>query len=670
MQVDIFINGEKADISADTQIAETKQVNDFFSLDDRQTSLTNTFLLPFTERNKAIFKGHGIVGVTSLSAYRLHNIDIYRFGIPTLTGGIGYLKATDDFYNLYVYSDNIDLFDAIGDKKISDLNLQNYNHSLNADTFLNSFNNTAGYIYALADFGKTSDIHIEWNYQIPSIYIKTLWNKIFSEAGFNYKYKGRIEGDNPYNPFLTDEWKEMAITLDAGLSNDTGNEIIKKVDLTAIDNSTFESEYIDFYGRRFYITKLEGYVTEYIIFNKNEDVDSLSSYVASNNRTKIRIKESGYYRLELSGLLYNTITDGLSLYVEKDGSILYTAVEEQSDEEINFGLTERLYLEEGEEIFVKIVSLAKEEQSIYGYEINFQLYKDNTQIAVNLSSYFTSIGQKDFVKDIMWHFGLISRRNGDTYELISIEELLNPQAKYPQKIQWSFYYDDWSSKFNKVLKRDTKIGSYAQKNKFTYKYENSNNSFANSIITIDDTTLDNEKTIIQRIYRAPDTSAISINGLLLKKCVLFEKEYDDDGQLKQVKAVKAVPYLVRIKKQQTSISYKETGATEASSYTGTIPFVTFDEIDWNSILPKRYASFSAMVNLGQKIDAELYLNVMDINKLDFFKLKYIKQEYGLFYLNKVPGYIGNDLVKCELIRVRSQANLGEFSDDFNNDFNI
>lgn len=668
MQVDIYINGQIADVSIDTEIAETKQVNDFFSLDDRQTSFTNVFKLPFTERNKAIFEAHGVPGITSLSAYRLHNIDIYRFGIPTLTGGIGYLKPTDEFYNLYVYSDNIDLFEAIGDKKISDLNLQAYNHSLNANTFLNSFGNTSGYVYAIADFGKTDPNNIEWNYQVPSIFVKTIWDIIFAEAGFKYRYNGRVDANNPYDPFTTEEWKEMAITLDSGLPYETGNEVIKKLELNKVGNSHFEAQYIDFFGKKRYTSKLQGYITEHLRFDIVEDPDNFSSYVSQTNRTKVRIKESGYYRLELSGVLYNTFTDGISLYVEKDGNILFTAVENESQEQINFGLTERLYFNAGEELFFKIVSLAIENKSIYGYEANIKLFKDNTQIAVNLSSFFTAISQKDFIKDVMWHFGLISRRNGDTYEMMAIEELLNPQARYPLPTDWTFYYDDWSDKFNAVLSRDTKVGNYGQKNIFAYKYDNANATYANGFLAVDDTTIEKERTLIERIYRAPDTSTLAINGILLRKCSLFEKEFNDDGSLKTVKPIKATPYLTRIKRQFASINYKETGAGEPSIYTGNIPFATFEEMDWSSILPKRYMSFLAMISLGQKIVAEMYLNVMDINQLDFFKLKYIKQEYGLFYLNKVSNYTGGDLVKCELIKIRAQDDLGEFSDDFNNDF--
>ena len=66
----------------------------------------------------------------------------------------------------------------------------------------------------VADYGKL-DGAIEINYQIPSLYVKYIWNKIFNENGFTYSYEGR-GGRQDFNPFLKDEWDELAITIDEG----------------------------------------------------------------------------------------------------------------------------------------------------------------------------------------------------------------------------------------------------------------------------------------------------------------------------------------------------------------------------------------------------------------------------------------------------------------------
>ena len=51
---------------------------------------------------------------------------------------------------MYVYNENINLFDKIGDKTIADLKLQALGHNLNLNTWLASFTNT-DYVYAVAD---------------------------------------------------------------------------------------------------------------------------------------------------------------------------------------------------------------------------------------------------------------------------------------------------------------------------------------------------------------------------------------------------------------------------------------------------------------------------------------------------------------------------------------
>ena len=77
MQVEIYINEVKLDTSAVTEIAETRQVNDFFDIKDRQTSYTNSFKIPKTPRNVSILNGLGMTANTSLTPYRVQKINIY-----------------------------------------------------------------------------------------------------------------------------------------------------------------------------------------------------------------------------------------------------------------------------------------------------------------------------------------------------------------------------------------------------------------------------------------------------------------------------------------------------------------------------------------------------------------------------------------------------------------
>ena len=674
MQVDIYIDERRVDTSDNTKVSETKQVNDFFEIKDRQTSYTNSFKLPKTVKNKAIFGGHEIPGITALAPYRLHKVSIYRDGIPTVLDGTGYLKETKDTYSLYVYSDNIDLFDTIDGKKLADLDLSAYSHTLTSETFLNSFNNELGYIYAIADYGKLADNVVEWNYTVPSVFIRTLWNKIFEESGYNYEYKGRVGSqDNPFNPFITDEWEQLVITINDGFSNELNGDAELIMELFKSGTTENEGEIISILGQNFIVNELVGEVTEYLKLSTAYDPNGLHQITNSQqyNRSRIRIQENGFYKIELSGILYNTFTDGISLYIEKDGINLFTVVEEANGETEDFGITQRLYLQQGDELFIKVVSVAKENKAFYGYNINCKLHTDNTNIAVNFSSYFSDISQKDFIKDIMRHFGLICRRNGSTYEFICVEELLTPNIKYVgYELGWQDVYVDWSNKFDSILSLDTKIGNYSKNNFFKYQYENSDNSFADAVLRIDDDTLSAETTLIQRIYNAPESSPFFLSNRILKRCTFYEKVYNDDGSLKEVKKKKNKPFLLRISKSNNTISYRESNAENTYSFTGLVPFATFDGLDWNYLIPERYAAFANMLNYGKKYTVSVLLNVIDIHQLDFFKLIYIKQLGGLFYLNKISNYSGRELTKVELIQVRSVERLGQFSDDYNNDLLI
>ncbi|GLB47766.1 hypothetical protein [Neptunitalea lumnitzerae] len=675
MQVEVFFNEQKLDVDDATKISETKQINDFFEISDRQTSYTNTFKLPKTARNTTIFSGHSIPGITSLTPYQLHKVSVCRNGIPTIQNGLGYLKETTDAYSLYVYSDVVDLFDTVADKKLADLNLSMYNHTLTQSTFLDSFQRTSGYIYPMADYGKLDNGIVEWNYTVPAVFIKSLWDKIFQEAGFQYEYKGRVpENNNPFNPFITEEWQQLAITLDEGFSNDLDGDAQHILNLYRVDSVEDFGVYMPtFFGYLALVQYPEGEVSKYLQFTTGTDVQGLHQYTNSEqyNRSRIRIQQDGFYKIEIDGMLYNTHTDGMAMYVEQNGINICTVIADVTDATATIGFSERLYLQQGDELFIKIVAVAKEKELYYGYNVNLNFFTDNTDIAVNFGSYFQSISQKDFLKDIMWHFGLLCRRSGQTYEFIAIEELLSPNAYYSgYTLTANAIYKDWSDKLHSINSLDTRIGGYAQKNIFSYQYANSNVSFADATLPVHDATLDTEKVLIKRIYNASESSSKVMNGVRLRKCTVYEKELEDDGTLKSVKKIKSKPYLVRIKKKQGTLLYKQAGAENYYSITTQIPYATFDELDWNFILPEKYAAFANMLSYGKKYVVELLLNSADIHMLDFFKLVYLKQLGSLFYINKISNYSGDGFTKVELIQVRSRERLRQFSDDFGDDFSI
>jgi len=272
---------------------------------------------------------------------------------------------------------------------------------------------------------------------------------------------------------------------------------------------------------------------------------------------------------------------------------------------------------------------------------------------------------------MMNQYGLMSRKNENVYEFIAYEELLNPLARYRNQtaVTENDILEDWSSKFHSIEEQDSKIGAYARVNNFKYKYDNEGDSFADGFLPVADQTINDTKTLISRPYKAPDNSVNSINGIRLKNCNLYKKEFNDDGTLKSVKPLKSAPYYARVKQINTELTYNIAGATGVKKITRSTPFLTFDGLDYNSIIPSYYAAFGNMINYGEKLKIKVYLSVLDIHALNFFKLKYFKQLGALYYLSKSIKFVKNGITTIEVIRVKSIEQSGQFNNDFNKDFN-
>lgn len=662
MEVEVYLNGHRLDTNSDTKISETKQINDFFEIQDRQSSYSNNFTVPETPNNRKVFKMLGLVGSISTAPYRLAEIEVRRKGIPTISGGSAKVSETSNGFKINSYDGSIDLYNSIGNKKVSELNYSDLGtHQLDEQIWKDSFSNTFedGYIYALADYGNAENNSINYTFQVPSLFVKYLWNKIFEEAGFSYEYIGEMD------IFQSDEFEEMIITLDNGVYQPIENDDLEGLilEMERQNETHLEGSYfITFTGNVIIIQALEFGTVEYIKFDLVTDPQHLisSGFSSQYNKTRVVVSQAGFYKFDISGFVFNEATTGLALYVELNGLILFTISDEfsQGNNDVNF--SELVFLEEGDQIEMKIISDPEGLNLRYNYNLNVQLFENNEGLIVNFNSFLTSITQKNFVKDVMHHFGLLQQRKGSTYQFLRIEELLTDYENA----------EDWSDRFSERESESYSIGSYAQKNHLKYRYLNENDRYANAIIQVDDNTIDDETTIIERLYNAPANSVVYMDSKRLKLCQLYEKSFEDDGTLKDIKAKKTNPFLMRIERNTGSFEYRPEGSENTTTYTGVYPVGTFFNFDMNEIVANHYTAFSNMISLAKKNNSNLFLSVIDIYQLDFLRLKFIKQLGGLFYLNKVQGFTGETKTKTELIHIKSIVELGEYSDDYGYDYNI
>jgi hypothetical protein len=202
----LIINGQDIELTDKQVIARTLQVNDILTLSNRQTNYTNTFSIKRTPKNQRTFDLLGVVGSNSILPYQKNECYLYTDdGECMVYKGWAVIQSTDKDYKINIYDGNIDLYKAIENQNLGDLDLSEINHNKNLTTVVNSFTANLPYKYIVADFNgnmiwNTNRINLD--FLVPSAKVSYLWDKIFDTFGFTYE--GSIfSTDNFTNLWLT-----------------------------------------------------------------------------------------------------------------------------------------------------------------------------------------------------------------------------------------------------------------------------------------------------------------------------------------------------------------------------------------------------------------------------------------------------------------------------------
>ena len=100
-----------------------------------------------------------------------------------------------------IYGKLANIFIDIGKDKLSDLDFSEFNHNYTQANQSNSWdtsiiqNSTAtpfeygnGYVYGLIDYGYSANqVDYKVNQLYPALYVKEIWDKIFSTYGYSYE---------------------------------------------------------------------------------------------------------------------------------------------------------------------------------------------------------------------------------------------------------------------------------------------------------------------------------------------------------------------------------------------------------------------------------------------------------------------------------------------------
>ena len=187
------------DLFDNVPIQLEKSIVDIQEPDQRTSDFTRTITIPGTHNNNTIFSNIFEVNNSVISGGFNPNIKVncilFRDGIPQMRGllQLTNIKIEDEqnvTYDVVVIGRTANLFQELGDKMMTELDLSAYNHTWNATNIQNSWTAAigVGYVYPLIDRGySTNEQFYYYNETFPATYIKSLVDAIFKDSGYRFR---------------------------------------------------------------------------------------------------------------------------------------------------------------------------------------------------------------------------------------------------------------------------------------------------------------------------------------------------------------------------------------------------------------------------------------------------------------------------------------------------
>lgn len=650
MTYELWIDGVQADLSTSATIAITKQVALLADIQGRKADFTNRFELPKTTTNMRILERMNVVGNTSTRPYQYADCVIKAGSIPVVTNGRFIATATKsrNTFEGLVITGNDSIFKLLEGRMLSDLDTSYLTATFDIDTYESLIGSFTGTDFIPLNFpiidsgqglnpaGSTDmtnyNIGLEPEYQIPSILMSYLVNKIFDEAGIPDAYD-----DTPF--FATDlkflsssilliphdpEYFKQFIAEAQQSEETTPREVTEATGQNDI-YINYQQIISDPYGliTTPSSTQYESPITGTIKIDYSIQIEISSVGSAGIRNFKLRTMVNSV-EVDLKLIFQNFVVAGVN---------------------INVTYTVEIDVMRGDVVEFMLRTQDLIPASSVVYLINYASIKITpliiTQFYLNdiiVSAMLPKVSQVDFIKMVMQQFGLIPQwtSNGTPY-FVTIESILTGINGV----------DIWTDKFVSEEQETYTIGSYGQSSNFKYKYDSSDlTQFADYEVVVDNDSYPAEADVISSINYATDDLGeqyqyLDENGDNGTKNCLKVEYYDADNALIQVKDMRVV-YLFPINLINR----------DDNSDIGTFTLASFNELYWEELYNDYYASLFRIVEKPIKKEIRLNLNIVDVYRLNHFKLKYFEQYNGLFYLEKLSNYIAGKTCTGTFIQVQ------------------
>jgi hypothetical protein len=582
----LYILGQEIELKS-TQIAQTKQVNDIASLETRQANFTPSFDIPPTAKNIRTLNDLGIVGNDSNVPYQKNEAYLYADSGECLVYK-GWAVFSENF-KCNIYDGNLEIYKAIENKTLADLDLTELSHSKTLSEVVSTFNDSKPYKYILADYNgnvlyDTDKINID--YLVPSVKASWLMSKIEIFTGFTFN------GSFKTDPDFTNLW----LTYPKG---------------TVADES------------------------------KTEIYDSVTGLVASEGFTY----DSGIFTAtELISINF-TILDEVIAYPEQP-SFYYTLVATINGVQVSGSI---ISLNIGDTLQVEILTFG---EGTFGGTYGIGKINKYNSLSIDFLDELKGMTMRDFFNEIVWRFGLTLFKNKyeKVYNLKTVAEITNTESaidwsdKFISKESEKYIFGNYAQNNFMRYKYNDENVIY---NDGSLTINNANLDHSKTIIQskifspeLSDSEALGFKTKVYKLWdKKQKKGAVWENGIKIS-----------DAETEWKPLANRFYFMRSIDQSFENLAIGSKSLLSSTTVT-VAPVESFTGLSFSEIIDSYYPDIKKMLNKSQIDTCKLNLKDIDVVDIDFSVLYYFKQLGGSFILNKVPNFISGRPTNVELIRI-------------------
>ena len=660
MGLELYINGSRCDLYPNAKIPMSFSVNKIAEAIRPSGSFSNQFKLPKTQNNINIFEVADSLNSNTNIPYLKLQCRLIQNGRELISDGFAIIEQSAKDYEVVCYGGNLDFFEKIKDKKLSDLDLSSLDHewilSVVAASRLRS-----DYIYSIIDWNSDGaymnnvDNKVDARTLFPSVFQNWLVDKIIAEADFNSS--GLILSDNKY-------LSELIPVFNNNVDDKTKKALTVKIINT--DATTYSPSTVNI---------IEGVVIE------QQDISwNLPSLMTQTTKKGYEVKHDCKLKINIKfdwtktggNATFNFTSLFSTSFFHFLGQVNLVGSSGSVDTEFNGNAT-KLYFHPGTQQkrgdFLQFylangsgsVTLSNLEITIAPTEwnclsadglnfpkVNLNLYSTSANYSPKLYSFYDALPdmtQSDFIKFVAQKYGIIFQTNSFTKTIVfkQFKEIYDniPIAK------------DWSGKLHineKINPPRIKYHpQFSQENILKWLNDTDNgvgSKLGEGKILVQDESLSKEKDLIQLPFSATEM----VKRLGDKDVPLIE--FLELGSPKST----LKPRCLILDRQNFSLNYSDGGSS--TEFTTDIPMCyyqlsnkTFNLGFDNSLIADNYNEFTFFLDKYKEVEAFYLLDENDIFELDFFIPFYDDYFKHYFMITKINNFIAGKPTKVTSIRL-------------------